>query len=301
MKRIYWLLLLVLFLGWGSNYVAIKLAFAYSAPLVLATLRTSLATIGMLPLAYHAYRSPSRKVVAPTNVKTLGVIAIFAILFSVLFSGLWFIAEQTINPDTAAIVIYTSPFFIAFFAALFLSEPITRPKAIGIATGFAGVLLVLTKGNLFGVSDVIGLSLLLLASMSYAASMIVYKRYLADYNYYLLNLLQLAVSSVILFVWAAFVDLPGFFSATLLNSEFIFVLLYLIAVGTIVTNMIWFVLLRERGPSWFAGWSFLTPVFAIIIAFVILGITIAPIQFGGVALVVLGVYLANKESPIIGS
>jgi len=295
MEKLYWILLVVLLVSWGSNYTVLKVALSFSSPLVLATLRAFIGTIGTMPLALYAYRTSKQKPSLPKGSKILGVTILFAILQSVIFFGCWFTAEVAVDPSTVAVLIYTNPLFVVLFTALFLSHSITQPKVLGIVIGFVGASFVVTKGDLLGLSgDAYDIALLVVAAMSIAASMVLYKRYLSNYNYYLVNFFQLAISSALLFIWAAITNIQGFFAKSLSNYSFIIALSYLVVFGPVVTNVIWFSLLDKRGPAWFASWSLLVPIFAVAIAFVALGVELVPVQLVGVVLVLAGLYEANK-------
>lgn len=294
LKRLYWALLAVLCFCWGSNYTAIKIGLEFASPLVLAAIRATVSTAGMLPVVLVARRRHPWKAALPRNAKSVIILTTFATLYSVFFSGFWFIAELTIDPDTAAAIVYTYPLFVVFLSATFLSTSISKSRAFGTAIGFVGVFFVLTRGyNLDLSASGYGITLLFLASISCAFSMIVYKKYLDAYDPLTINLIQLALSSVLLLVWGGLNNPEGFLSASLLNSTFILVMVYLAFAGLVVSNVIWFTLLKEKGPNWVASWSFLIPVLAITIAFFGLGVTIATVQLAGVALVITGVYIAN--------
>jgi probable blue pigment (indigoidine) exporter len=296
MRRLYWVLLFALLICWGSNYTVVKIGLTYSSPLVFSTLRALLGAVGTIPLLVYTYKSAEGKLTVPKSGKALGATAIFGILFCGLFFGLWFTAETTIDPSTVSVIIYTNPLFVVLFSTIFLSEKISKTRATGMILGFIGAFVVLTKGTWAQASaDELDFALLFVASISYAGSMIVYKKWLSSYNYYFVNFLQLLIGSAFLFFWTAFTGFAGFLAPTLVNLSFILSLLYLVVFGTIIANVIWLLLLDKRGPAWFASWTFLVPVFALVIALAVLGVSIVPVQIAGVALVVFGIYITNRQ------
>src|SRR5450755_4431621 len=72
----------------------------------------------------------------------------------------------------AAVLLNSSPFFVALMARFVLAEPITRLRAAGLVTGFAGVLLVVfadPDSIAHGSRLVIGFVLALLGALGWAA------------------------------------------------------------------------------------------------------------------------------------
>jgi drug/metabolite transporter (DMT)-like permease len=97
----------------------------------------------------------------------------WVLLRSLLIVGAWiayYAAIPLIDLSVAATALYTIPLFIAGFAAAFAGEPVGWRRWIGIAIGFAGVIIILRPGG-----DAFSLWALLpvLAALLYALSAII--------------------------------------------------------------------------------------------------------------------------------
>lgn len=145
-----WRFLVILYLKlllaaffWGGTFVAGRIGAAHAGPFALAFLRFTLATA---ILVWHIRRregalprvSGSRNILF---VLLLGATGIFA------YNALFFTALQTIPAGRAAVVVANNPIVIALGAALFLGEPLTRRKCIGIAISVCGALVAVTRGD----------------------------------------------------------------------------------------------------------------------------------------------------------
>jgi drug/metabolite transporter (DMT)-like permease len=97
----------------------------------------------------------------------------WVVVRSLLFVGMWlayYAALPLIDLSVAATALYTIPLFIAGFAALLAREPVGWRRWLGIAIGFAGVVVILRPGG----EDFSFWALLpVLAAMLYALAAIV--------------------------------------------------------------------------------------------------------------------------------
>jgi drug/metabolite transporter (DMT)-like permease len=131
--------LCVLALLWGSAYLFIRAAVPEFGPIPLIALRLGLSALVLAPLlrghgGLAALRAGGRALVVQ----------------GVLFSALPFVllawASLSMTAGLTALLNATSPLFAAIVAMLWLGERIGRWRALGLAIGFAGVL-VLTWGG----------------------------------------------------------------------------------------------------------------------------------------------------------
>ena len=126
--------------------------------------------------------------------------ALFSLTSTVIFLGFWYIAETMVDPGITAVIIYTYPLFTVVFSKLFLSDRLSPLKIIGIMTGFVGAFILLTNGNISHTSiNPFGFALLFIASVSFATSFIVYRKWLMGLERISINTLQLVVFHALTF------------------------------------------------------------------------------------------------------
>ena len=170
-----WLLLSIILIVWGLNYPVVKFGLEYSAPLAFSFYRVLIAAAVSIPIAIQSKKSfksfRSTKVILAT--------ALFSVTSTVVFLGFWYIGETLVNPGITAVIIYTYPLFTVLFSRLFLSDYLSPLRIIGIMTGFVGAFILLTNGDITHVTvNPFGFALLFIASISFATSFIVYRKWL---------------------------------------------------------------------------------------------------------------------------
>jgi O-acetylserine/cysteine efflux transporter len=147
---------------WGTNFVVIERALEHLPPLLLATLRYLFA---FLPAALFLRRPD----VPWPRLATYGV------LIGVGQFGLLFIAMRTdISPGLASLVIQTQVFFTIGLAMLWNRERPARHQLAGLVLAAAGLAVIAWQRD--GSVTALGLVLVLLAALSWAAGNLVAQR-----------------------------------------------------------------------------------------------------------------------------
>lgn len=165
-----WLALWVVYLVWGSTYLAIRVGVhpAHGTglpPLLLAGARFT--TAGLLMLAFAVRRPAPDGEPDPIGVRQWAAAAVIGLALLLGGNGLVSIAEQRIASGVAAVVVATVPIWAALLAAALGQERVTPRHAVGLALGFAGVA-ALVAGSGGGRADVGGVLLVVLAALSWA-------------------------------------------------------------------------------------------------------------------------------------
>lgn len=148
----------VLYVVWGSTYLAIRIALEGYPPFLLGAIRMLLA--GALMYAVLRWRG----VPAPTRPqwRRLWWLSIFMVLLS---NGLVNVAEREVSSGMAAVAVASMPLWAALFA-LARGERPGRVEWIGLAVGFAGVLWLNAGGTL--AATPVGMVMLLVAPVAWA-------------------------------------------------------------------------------------------------------------------------------------
>ena len=148
----------VLYVVWGSTYLAIRIALEGYPPFLLGAIRMLLA--GALMYAVLRWRG----VPAPTRPqwRRLWWLSIFMVLLS---NGLVNVAEREVSSGMAAVAVASMPLWAALFA-LARGERPGRVEWIGLAVGFAGVLWLNAGGTLAATPT--GMIMLLVAPVAWA-------------------------------------------------------------------------------------------------------------------------------------
>lgn len=165
-----WIAFALLSLAWGSSYLFIRVGVEHLSPLALVALRV---VIGAVALALFASVRQQNMQVSGRQLLALLTIATTntTIPFLLITWG-----EETVPSGLASVLNSTVPIFSVLIAgAVLRDEPITLFRLGGVAIGFGGVLLLLSR-DLSHWSGLAGQGAIVLASLCYAVSAVFTRR-----------------------------------------------------------------------------------------------------------------------------
>ena len=284
-------LMLILCLSWGFNQIAVKLALPDIPPMLQATIRS----VGALPVLLLIARARGVKLFASDGTLGAGLFAglLFGLEFVLIYRGL-----LLTSASRAVVFLYTAPFFVALGSYQFLGERLRASQWGGLALSFAGVALAIgvPQANVDG-NVLLGDLLIVVGGAMWAATTLVAKgtalRFAAPekaLGY------QVALSIPIL-GFAAWVSgetltrVPGSLALSLMAYQSIWV------VG--LTFLLWFVLIKTYSASKLSAFTFITPLFGVVASYFILHETLTPVFGAAALLVIAGLYLVNRPSPVV--
>lgn len=285
-------LMLLLSAAWGLNMVAVKLGNAGFPPTLQAALRSVVAAA--LLFAWCRIRGIDLGGWRQPDLLRAGVFAglLFGLEFLVLYLGM------TMTTASRGIVfLFSAPFFVALGVHWMLPDDrLTRTKAAGLVTAFAG--LVLAFADAFagpGVAETLaGDATCLLAGMLWGLTTVAVKvSALARARAEQVLAFQLVVSALLLLPAAPLVDGTLAIAPTpIVLGAFLYQ-----AVGVaFVSYAAWFWLVGRHSASRLAAFSFVSPLFGVLAGWLILGDPVGPLFLAAVGLVALGIWLVNRPS-----
>jgi drug/metabolite transporter (DMT)-like permease len=273
--------LLLLSAIWGSSFIFIRLAAPALGPVPLVELRVLLAGLTLL-----AYARMTRQTLEFRE-RWRQYLVIGAVGSSIPFV-LISTAELRLSASLAAILNATSPLFGAIVAAVWIKDPLTRRKVVGLAIGFLGVAILAGWSHL-GLSTAVLLSVgaSLLAALCYGLSSVYTKAEVEN-----APPLGMAAGSQL---FAGLVLLPITPFALPAASPPRGALLAAVTLGflcTAVAYLIYFTLIVNIGPVRALTVTFLVPIFGVLWGRLFLGepitagtVTACAIILAGTALV----------------
>jgi drug/metabolite transporter (DMT)-like permease len=262
-----WAALAVIYVVWGTTYLAIRVTNQTLPPLLAASLRFLIA--GALLYAWSVRRGD--RVDDRPGPRQWRAAAIVGVLL--LFGGnggvVW--AERTIPSGIAALLIALVPLWIALIDGAVLRHRVSPLTATGIAIGFGGAALLLLGGGGTGRVEPFGMLLVVAASLSWASGALysrtapLPRRPLVGAGMEMLaGGIALGIAGVLA---GELADVhPERFSVASVAS-----LAYLIVFGSFVafTCFVW--LLRVARTSLVATYAYVNPVVAVFLGWLILG------------------------------
>ena len=276
-----WLTLAILSLLWGATFLFAKLALRDIQPLTLVAQRVVIAALVLLGvLALHG---ESLKAHLPRWRDFL----LLGLLNNVVPFSLLFLGQRHLTAGLAAILNATTPIFtVLVLHVLSRDERLTLLKTVGVALGFAGVVVLVGPEALNGLSHHLGAELLCLgATLSYAFALLVGRRFRATPPLVTATG-QLVASSVIMLPAALAIDQP--WSRAAPSPTALAAALAMAMFSTALAYILYFRVLARAGATNAALVTFLIPASAIGLGASILGEALLPGHIVGLCLILAG-------------
>jgi probable blue pigment (indigoidine) exporter len=272
---------------WASASVATKFGVAVADPLILANVRFFIA--GGIMLFYAHVLRPSR------NRLPLGKewkhLIIFAFLNTTVYLGAYVIALKHVSAGIGSLAVATNPLFIMVMSAIWLKRKLKWFEIIGLILGLAGVVVATYPLLHNSYATVDGLLILLAGMVSVSAATVYYARIKWQMENIVINGWQVLLGGILLL---PFTLLTANFKTTHFNQQFWASVMWLIIPVSIAALQLWFYLVKQDAVR-ASLWLFLCPIFGFIYAATLLGEPITWYTYVGTALVIGGLYLAQRE------
>lgn len=225
----------------------------------------------------------------------------FASLFAIIFNqGCFIFGVSLTSPGDASIITTSMPLWAMVLAALFLKEPITGKKVLGIAFGAGGaLLLILGNGQDVQISSTVnntaiwGDLLVLFAQLCYAFYIVFYKNFVNKYS--------LATIMKWMFTYS-FICLLPFSTNDLMNAQWgdlhlreIGGLVFIVVGATFISYMFIVIGQKRLRPTVAGMYNYIQPIVACAVA-VYLGMdSFNAIKIMAVILIFSGVYMVTSS------
>jgi drug/metabolite transporter (DMT)-like permease len=288
--KIFWAFAAI-YVIWGSTYLGIQIAVRTMPPFLLAAIRFF--TAGTLIYIWARVNGEQRP---PATVWRMA--ALLGTLFFVLGNGLVVWAEQRVPSGKTALLASTSPIWTVLLESAIAKwkRPPTR-VILGVALGFAGLLLLAAPGGSAGESvSWSGLVALLLASFAWAlGSVYSHHRHLPASPAMATGMkmigggLQLAVLALVVGEWDRL-------AASRVTWQAWAALGYLIVFGSIIAFTAFTFLLRVTTPQTVNTSSYVNPLVAVFLGWALAGETVTGRMLAGGLVIVTSVLLIRSAS-----
>jgi drug/metabolite transporter (DMT)-like permease len=284
-------LMLMLCLSWGFNQIAVKLAMSDIPPMLQATIRS----VGALPLLLLIARLRGVKMFERDDTLVPGLFAglLFGLEFVLIYRGL-----LLTSASRAVVFLYTAPFFVALGSYQFLGERLRASQWGGLGLSFAGVALAIGVPQADVDANVLlGDVMIVGGGALWAATTLVVKAtplLRAPPEKALGYQVALSIPILGLAAWISgetLTRVPGPLALSLMAYQAFWV------VG--LTFLIWFVLVKSYSASKLSAFTFITPLFGVVASYFIMHDTLTPVFGAAAVLVIAGLYLVNRPSPVV--
>ena len=254
----------IVYVVWGSTYLAIRYAIEGFPPLLSAGLR--FAAAALLMLGYLAVRRPAALRASRAQFTTA---AVSGILLLAGGNGMVTVAEQRVDSGLAALLIACVPLWIVILRLLLRDRP-GPATALGVLIGLAGVALIFLPGGSGG-TDPGYAGLTVLAALSWAVGSLLVTIRPVPADPLTLTAVEMAAGSVVLLVAAAARGEFGWFAPGDAPGSAWFALCYLIVFGSLIAFTAYIWLLAHAPVSIVATYAYVNPAVAVLLGALIAG------------------------------
>ena len=271
---------------WGSTWLAIRLGLESLTPIFSAGLRFSLASVFIFVLM------KIRGVRLQTDKVSLRLYLIMGFFSFVIPFGLVYWAEQFVPSGLASVLFAVFPFFVAIFSYFFISHTsIDRFKIIGIILGFSGIVIIFSDSFGGDITDyLIGMIAIVLSATMQAGIAVTMKKYGNHLNPLSMNFVPMAIAGIFMILLGVFLEN---ISSNRYGVEAVLSILYLAFFGSVLTFTSYYWLMKRLNVVILSLLTFITPITALILGFIVFNEELNMRDFIGSALVLLGVLGAN--------
>lgn len=247
---------------WGSTFLAIRYAVETIPPLYAAGFRHLLA--GSFMLAWCA-----SKKLRPTRAQ-LRESFILGFFFFVGGHGLLHWAEVSVPSGASALLIATEPILVFLLSDLFDKKwRMNAWLAGGVTIGLLGVALLLGKGEFSGPHMRTGVLAILVSALSWSVGIVYSRRSkLSGSPLLVAALAPLAGSFMLLIIATVAGEARGFSFAAVTPRSWVS-LAYMIVFGSIITFTAYVWLLEHFSPTLVATHTYINPVIAVLLGWVV--------------------------------
>jgi len=266
----------------GACFVAIDLGLRDAPVLWFAALRAIVAGIALLAFSGVQHRPAPSGARAWALITVLGLVNV-TVGFAAMFGGVAGLAT-----GTAAVLANAQPLLILLPAWWLYGEAVSRRTAGALVVGFAGLVLVAVPGG--GGS---GAMMSVLAAAAITGGTLL-ARCLGGLDVIVASGWHFVIGGAVLAVVAAVVEGAPVIAWT---PRFIAVLAFLSLVGSAAAFVAWFTETLHSRLDVLSAWTFLTPVFGIVLAAVVLGERPSGWTVVGLAAVLAAMGVVLRPSP----
>tara|TARA_B100000768_G_scaffold140767_1_gene132272 strand:+ start:4069 stop:4950 length:882 start_codon:yes stop_codon:yes gene_type:complete len=283
-----WIYLIILSIIWGSSYILIKKTLIGLTPLQLGSLRVVFTFIVLLIIGFK-----SLKKIPKDKWKWIFATGYIGSFFPSFFFAF---AQTEIDSGVAAILNSLTPLATLIIGVGFYKFIIDSRQIIGVIIGLIGSFFLIYEGSTINPDqNFLFVGFIIVASICYATSVNMLKYHLQDVpalSIALGNFLCILPPAIILLFYSGFMDINIQESPEVQNALFYIIILSIF--GSAFAKILFNKFIQIASPVFASSVTYTLPIVAIMWGFLD-GETISFRQFFATAIILVGVFLANKQ------
>lgn len=283
-----WAALGIVYVVWGSTYLAIRIGVETMPPFLSAAARFLAA--GLLLAALVAWRQGPAAL--RVNRRQLGSAALIGLMLLLGGNGLVVLAERSVPSGLAALLVAAVPLWVVLLRRL-TGQRTSGTTIAGVLLGLAG-LGVLTVPGLSGQVQLLGVLTVIAATVMWSGGSFLASRLPMPANVLAASAYEMIAGGLGCLALAAVRGEPQALDLATISTRSWLALAYLVVFGSLIAFTAYAWLLQSAPLPLVATYAYVNPVVAVFLGWLILGEPLTwPILVGG-AIVVGGVCLVVR-------
>uniref|UniRef100_A0A7S0XEC4 EamA domain-containing protein n=1 Tax=Mantoniella antarctica TaxID=81844 RepID=A0A7S0XEC4_9CHLO len=300
------------FFLWGTSMVAMKEVLPVTSPLFVASIR--LVPAGALLIAWAALKGRPW----PKGGMAWLAIVVFGLVDGTVFQGCLSEGLQRTSAGLGSVIIDSQPLTVAVLASILYGETLAPAGVFGLFLGVVGLLLlelprdaliVLASGDLQQAVGIVtaGVSSegdlwdsgewwMLLAAQSMAVGTVMVRWVCKYVDPVMATGWHMALGGVPLLAYSVSTEPEVYQNLGNLGGNEIGGLLYTSLLGSALAYGVFFYFASKGSLTKLSSLTFLTPMFAALFGYLLLGETLDEVQLSGALVTVVGIYLVNTRA-----
>ena len=280
----------LVYIVWGSTYLAIAYVVETLPPFLAAGARFLVAgaLLGAFLLAQDRWRrrrGASASVQAPRWIEWRTALIVGTLLL-LGGNGMVMVAEQTIPSGIAAVMIATTPIWMNLFDAAVTRRRPSYLAVGGLLVGLVGVVILLLPEEGFERLDPVGIGLLIVAELTWAAGSVYARHGPSPANGLTGTSMQQLAGGMSLVLAALIVGEPGRLDLGSVSAASWLGLAYLTVFGSLVAFTAYVWLLNHVAVSTVSTYAYVNPIVAVALGMLFRGEELSPRTLLAAALII---------------
>jgi drug/metabolite transporter (DMT)-like permease len=281
---------------WSTGFIGARYAMPWSEPFTFLAVRFGLAMAILAGIA--AILAPAAAKAKTTRTKRREAASSFAtglLLHGVYLGGMFWAVREGLGAGLAALIGGLQPLISAVLAGALLGEEVRPRQWLGLATGLAGVVMVILPKLGAGL-DAVTLPMLLAALIAVgglSTGTILQKKIGGSADLVTGTAWQYVGAALLMVAAACALETR----TVVLSGELVFATAWLVLVLSIGAVFLLMIMIREGAMAKVASLFYLVPAVTAVLAWFLFGESLTPVQVAGMAVATFGVALATSQEP----
>jgi drug/metabolite transporter (DMT)-like permease len=282
------------YIFWGSTYLAIRFGVQVVSPFILGSVRFLIA--GPLMLGICAARGLKLRQ-SPRDFAML--LAIGILVLGIGNQGVvW--AEQYLDSGLAALLVAVIPLYVALIEVILPGGEGLRARGwAGIGIGFVGLVVLLSPGLREGMhgrsGQFVGGIATMIAAFAWTCGSVLSRRAKVAASAFVAAGWQMCFAGVFNLALVFLVEGRGSLARAHFSAQAFWSILWLIVFGSLVGYSAYIYLLTNVPVAKVSTYAYINPIVAVILGAIFLHERLVPVEYLGMAAILLAVYLVTSS------